>query len=126
MTTDYPALAVVNALQALLAHLDALTAERDALARWKSEAMPVMDGLQELGKALGIPLGHRITGPDALASVDALTAERDRLRDRLQRVEALADKWEAEDTCSCGGCATCTRAEIDLPRLRAALEGQDA
>jgi hypothetical protein len=42
------------------------------LERWKKEAMPVMDGLQELGKALHIPLGERITGPAALEAVQQL------------------------------------------------------
>lgn len=51
--------------------------ERDELHRWKTEALPVLDGLQELGKALGLPLGSRITGRDALAAVERLTRERD-------------------------------------------------
>lgn len=60
----------------------------ERLTRWKAEAMVVMDGLQELGEALGMPLGARITGPDALAEVrrlrdltdqDALTREAIRL-----------------------------------------------
>ena len=36
--------------------------ERDELRRWKAEALPVLSGLQELGKALGLPLGSRTTG----------------------------------------------------------------
>ena len=51
--------------------------ERDELRRWKAEALPVLDGLQELGKALGLPLGSRITGTEALAAVERLTRERD-------------------------------------------------
>ena len=51
--------------------------ERDELRRWKAEALPVLDGLQELGKALGLPLGSRITGREALAAVERLTRERD-------------------------------------------------
>lgn len=46
--------------------------EIERLTRWKAEALPVLDGLQELGKALGLPLGERITGPAALAAVEAL------------------------------------------------------
>lgn len=59
-----------------LAHLpvqlEEARAEVASLARWKEEAMPVMDGLQELGKALRIPLGQRITGPAALEAVQKL------------------------------------------------------
>ena len=54
--------------------------ERDELRRWKAEALPVLDGLQELGKALGLPLGSRITGTEALAAVERLTRERDEAR----------------------------------------------
>lgn len=69
--TGSPATAAINDVRELLA-------EVDQLARWKNEAMPVMDGLQELGRALDIPLGHSITGPDALAAVQ-------KLRDTLDR-----------------------------------------
>lgn len=50
----------------------------DQLTRWKAEALTVMGGLQELGKALGLPLGVQITGPAALEAVNQLKAERDR------------------------------------------------
>lgn len=63
--------------------------ERDELSRWKAEALPVLDGLQELGKALGLPLGSRITGQEALAAVERLTRERDEARAEVKRVEAL-------------------------------------
>lgn len=55
----------------------------DALARWKSGALPVLDGLQEIGKALGLPLGEQITGPAALTAIEALVAERDAAREAL-------------------------------------------
>jgi hypothetical protein len=59
-----------------LAHLpvqlEEARGEVASLARWKEEAMPVMDGLQELGKALRLPLGQRITGPAALEAVQQL------------------------------------------------------
>ena len=48
------------------ADVDALVAEVHSLRRWKAEALPVMDGLQELGGALGLPLGTRITGREAV------------------------------------------------------------
>lgn len=68
--------------------------ERDELRRWKTEALPVLAGLQELGKALGLPLGSRIAGQEALAAVERLTREMDELSRALDnacgRVIALA------------------------------------
>ena len=60
--------------------------ERDELRRWKTEALPVLDGLQELGKALGLPLGSRITGTDALAAVERLTREMDEALSEIERL----------------------------------------
>lgn len=57
-----------------------LEAEVERLRRWKSEAMPVMDGLQNLGRALGVTLGQWITGPQALTRVAQLQSERDTAR----------------------------------------------
>lgn len=45
----------------------------ESLERWKAEALEVISGLQELGRALGLPLGVQITGPAALAEVERLT-----------------------------------------------------
>lgn len=64
-------------------------AERDRLARWKAEALPVLDGLQEIGKALDLQPGAWITGPQALEAIEALQAERDRLAAAVERVQAL-------------------------------------
>lgn len=58
----------------LAARERALREEIARLTRWKEEALPVLDGLQDLGKALGLPLGERITGPAALAAAKRLTA----------------------------------------------------
>ena len=68
----------------------------ESLERWKFEAIEVMSGLRELGKALGLRPGVQITGPAALAEVARLTAERDALAAQVARVEALADA--ADDT----------------------------
>ena len=68
----------------------------ESLERWKFEAIEVMSGLRELGKALGLRPGVQITGPAALAEVARLTAERDALAAKVARVEALADA--ADDT----------------------------
>ncbi len=66
-----------------------LLAEVESLARWKNEALPVIAGLQELGAALGIPLGKRITGPDALGAVQALTERAEKAEQAIQRVRAI-------------------------------------
>lgn len=55
-----------------------LRAERDRLQQWKDEAAPVLIGLQDLGKALGVPLGKRITGELAAEQARTLKAARDR------------------------------------------------
>ena len=64
-------------------------AEVDRLSHWKAEALPVITGLQELGAALGIPLGKRITGPDALEAVKALTARAEAAEQAVQRVRDM-------------------------------------
>ena len=85
----------------------------ESLERWKFEALEVMSGLRELGKALGLGPGVQITGPAALAEVARLTAERDALAAKVARVEALL--WPSRPgrthRCSpywsrsiCGGC----------------------
>lgn len=58
---------------------DAALAEIERLRQWKAEALPVLAGLQELGNALGVPLGARITGPEAAERARELMAERDAL-----------------------------------------------
>lgn len=66
-----------------------LLAEVESLARWKTEALPVIAGLQELGAALGIRLGKRITGPDALGAVQALTERAEKAEQAIQRVRDM-------------------------------------
>ena len=68
---------------------DEMQAERDQLARWKAEALPVIFGLQDLGRALDLPLGEGVTGPAALTAVRNLL-------DRLAAAEA-ALTWIASD-----------------------------
>ena len=75
-----------------------LVEQVERLERWKAEALEVMSGLRELGRALGLGLGVQITGPAALAEVERLTAERDALAAQVARVEALADHWADELT----------------------------
>lgn len=102
--------------------------ERDRLQRWKDEALPVLEGLQELGKALDLPLGERITGPAALDAVNDLIADRDSWRDQAsdrlrdwddlrQRVEdALAEPRNVY--------ALPSGTAVDVEAIRAALGGQ--
>ncbi len=95
-------------------------AERDRLARWKSEAWPVMEGMQDLGKALGLPLGERITGPAAVEAADVLRAELDELREQNQRFAARL-----------GGYATTMQGQLDplfqmLGKLRALVSDWQA
>ena len=68
-------------------------AEVRLLARWKNEALPVIAGLEELGGALGIPLGKQITGPDALGAVKALTARAEAAEQTIQRMRSQCDAW---------------------------------
>lgn len=65
----------------------ALADEVERLRRWKAEALPVIDGLQDVGHALGLPLGTRITGPEAAEKARAFVAQ-------IEKVRALhVNKW---------------------------------
>ena len=81
-------------------------AEVERLRRWKAEALPVLDGLQELGDVLRLPLGSQITGPEALTAAARLTRERDELRAEVERlragIEALAESFEEDVDWSSG------------------------
>lgn len=84
---------VTEPVTAALAEVEgSLTAERDELRRWKEEALPVLSGLQNLGRALDVPLGERITGNVAAKRAEELAAS-------VARVEAL--HVEHRQPCSC-------------------------
>lgn len=68
--------------------LTSLQAEVEQLRRWKAEASSLFDGIQDLGRALGLPLGAAITGPDAVKAADELHA-------RTAAAEAQADGYRA-------------------------------
>ena len=68
----------------------------ESLERWKFEAIEVMSGLRELGKALGLGLGVQITGPAALAEVERLTAERDALAAQVAEGDHLTEVWASD------------------------------
>ena len=96
----------------------------ESLERWKVEALEVMSGLRELGRALGLGLGVQITGPAALAEVERLTAERDALAARVAQVESLADHWakRAASDYEAGGTLTWGAADVHFSAvLREAL-----
>lgn len=82
-----------NRVRELETDVQSARAEVASLARWKEEAMPVMDGLQELGKALRIPLGQRITGPAALEAVQQL---RDAAQAMVDDYESCSPDWWPE------------------------------
>ena len=75
-----------------------LVEQVEGLERWKFEALEVMSGLRELGKALGLGLGVQITGPAALAEVARLTAEREWFKDRFPCDGVCVDA--PEEACS--------------------------
>ena len=68
----------------------------ERLTRWKAEALPVMDGLQELGRALGLPLGARITGPLAYVAAEALNTRAEAAEATIDCVRNLADWHETK------------------------------
>jgi len=70
-----------------------LLAEVDRLTRWKAEALPVMTGLQELGKALGLTLGESITGPSAVDAANALRARAEAAERKLAEVREITEHY---------------------------------
>ena len=126
--------------------LRALLTEIESLTRWKAEALPVLTGLQKLGKALGLPLGEQITGAKAVEAAEGLTARIEVLGDegtryandyadalaraeaaeaalvveraKVERVRALVDEAIAENVLG--------PAVVNAGDLLAALDGTDA
>ena len=85
-----------------------LLAEIERLNRWQAEALPVMDGLQELGSALGLPLGERITGPAAVDAVEKLRENLTEIHEWAgQLADHLQDGWLWPHTPACQGEAAC-------------------
>ena len=102
---------------ALRAQLAESEASNICLAQWKCEALPVMDGLQELGGALDLPLGAHITGPMALAEVRKRSAQLAEAQEQVRRVLELADA--AEDAQRRRG-----KASLVARAIRNAVEGK--
>lgn len=85
--------------------------EIERLRRWKAEALPVIDGLQELGNALGLPLGSSITGPEAAERARELTRERDVLAGVVAGVRELHEHFPGSE----GELAWCDHCDCEWP-----------
>jgi hypothetical protein len=112
----------MSAIQ-LAMKVPALVAEVRQLRQWKAEALPVMDGLQKLGGALGLPLGSRITGREAVdAALD--------LRNKVEAVRRLADSmlWVRPDACPCESPEACCGSEDSCDAMQPSVKvvGRDA
>lgn len=86
-----------------LAALETWIAKRDAareeslrneiarLVRWKAEALPIIAGLQELGRVMGLPVGVLVTGEMAKKKAIELVAANATLPRRMaSRIEEAA------------------------------------
>ena len=80
-----------NTSAELVERVKAAEAEVERLSRWQSDALPVIDGLQELGRSLGLILGDSVTGPKARAAAEALKARAETAEAAIARVRELAD-----------------------------------
>lgn len=102
----------------------ALLAEVERLARWKAEATPLFEGLQDLGRALQVPLGAVVTGPEAIVAADRLRARAEAAESALERVRVLPQEWRSA-TCVTDGapCSFHRHAEGYAADLVAALDG---
>lgn len=70
--------------------------EVEQLRRWKAEATVLFDGLQDLGRALDIPLGVLVTGPAAVEAATRLRADRDALAAAVDRVRRRHPRGDEE------------------------------
>lgn len=68
--------------------------ELERLRKWKAEALEVMRGLEDVGHALGVELGERITGRTTVDRALDLRNERDRAVATVAAVRALAESWK--------------------------------
>ena len=90
----------------LKAEIVQLADERDALAAWKKSAISVTPPLQEIAKALGVPLGESIHDK-ILPGILALKGERDAARALLREALRIGhhEPWcriGLCDECNCG------------------------
>ena len=72
---------------------DAIEAEVERLRQWKTEASEVMLGLQDLGRALGLRPGERITGERAAEVAAEMRATLTAIR---ELTEPLAGQWNGK------------------------------
>jgi hypothetical protein len=118
--------------------IELLLEENARLRRWKAEALPVIAGLQDLGRALDLPIGERITAPAAAEAAQSLRATVQQLsgaNDDLR--EVIADRKAKQEAAE--GALARLRADVEavvtdrgagdfaplLPKLRAALDTAD-
>lgn len=101
----------VAALQQQVADLAAEGDEVARLRRWKAEASSLFDGMQDLGRALGLPLGVLITGPAAIEAAAALTARALAAEAAVDRVRRRHPRGDEEGGVLAPGlwCPTCGR-----------------
>jgi hypothetical protein len=85
--------------------------ELERLRAWKQEALPVISGLQELGRALGLPLGVQITGPVGVTAARSLRMQYDASQEALsglltehrilvEAAKALLGRFTHSEECS--------------------------
>lgn len=74
-------------------HVVKLEAEIDRLRDWKASAIDVMSGLQDLGRALGVPPGHSITASESAQRAADLRARAEKAEEALRWI---ADVERAE------------------------------
>ncbi len=82
-----------------------LIKEVERLEHWKSEALEVIDGIQELGHALGLPLGERVTGETALEKareLHSLQVQIDSIRDIIESHPSPCELHPDGDVVKCG------------------------
>lgn len=72
--------------------LAAAVARAEAAEDWKAQALPVISGLQVLGKALGLRLGTSITGPDAAEAARSLKSRAEAAEAEAHNVQADYDR----------------------------------
>lgn len=89
-------------IPALVTEIRRLRAEVERLARWKAEALPVLSGLQDLGSALGVPLGQSITGPESVQRARDMVAALDQVRAALANHPRACDTHPEGDPITCG------------------------
>ena len=104
----------------------ALLAEVERLARWKAEALPVLVGLQELGRALGLPLGERITGQSAAEAAQALLARAEKAERAFRKLRSESRILPCDGACTDAPEEDCSRHGREPAELWEAIAKKNA